>query len=438
MWALNYNAEIAERGYNHVRVRGSDEEDADGDFEIVDADADDGLDADADADEELEWGPDSTELVRNPDQARADHEKTLRNAKKSRFEGSGVKHLIKPRAASTSGPVQTPNPPKKRSIPREYNGANHVLQSVRGRVQVPEMDETELRVYEAERRAQDAESRSLMLESVVASRLDQMDGTPASTPTLGMPVASSMGSTSDHVYAEHNPFEDMARVEGAGDLFNGGIPQYTSVRDQDTNVDAIRSSRVHEGDPFANWIDVVGPDGTVTGSIAGPDPDETQTRNKGGRPSKPGSTAAKQRASAKRRYHEDKAHGIGHKHQKPVELELDRERVELTPVSVPAPAQKKAKAKPKAKPLNLDAAAIVADIIAKLDAENEKKRQARKRVVPKNKIARELGKKTGVLVTREGAVIADERAAAIARARRANPKMVRDADQKRRESRAIN
>jgi hypothetical protein len=80
----------------------------------------------------------------------------------------------------------------------------------------------------------------------------------------------------------------------------------------------------------------------------------------------------------------------------------------------------------------------VADIIAKLDAENEKKRQARKRVVPKNKIARELGKKTGVLVTREGAVIADERAAAIARARRANPKMVRDADQKRRESRAIN
>ncbi|WP_438451080.1 hypothetical protein, partial [Listeria monocytogenes] len=71
------------------------------------------------------------------------------------------------------------------------------------------MDETELRVYEAERRAQDAESRSLMLESVVASRLDQMDGTPASTPTLGMPVASSMGSTSDHVYAEHNPFEDM-------------------------------------------------------------------------------------------------------------------------------------------------------------------------------------------------------------------------------------
>ncbi|WP_438451312.1 hypothetical protein, partial [Listeria monocytogenes] len=92
-----------------MRVRGSDEEDADGDFEIVDADADDGLDADADADEELEWGPDSTELVRNPDQARADHEKTLRNAKKSRFEGSGVKHLIKPRAASTSGPVQTPN-----------------------------------------------------------------------------------------------------------------------------------------------------------------------------------------------------------------------------------------------------------------------------------------------------------------------------------------
>lgn len=87
MWALNYNAEIAERGYNHVRVRGSDEEDADGDFEIVDADADDGLDADADADEELEWGPDSTELVRNPDQARADHEKHLEMLKNRVLRG---------------------------------------------------------------------------------------------------------------------------------------------------------------------------------------------------------------------------------------------------------------------------------------------------------------------------------------------------------------
>ncbi|QBX06734.1 hypothetical protein H1O16_gp321 [Burkholderia phage BcepSaruman] len=396
---------------------------------------------DEDADD-WEWGPGPE--VREDSQASGELDDDFM-LDISESESGGVKHLIKPVPAQSTDPVYPRTKPKKRPVAPIFNEENYALRALQATQQGLEIDPQDQARLDAEQRAELAESRVLMLESTLSNRNGVIDANSQELTTPKQSVSSYSTPIGAQTGTGTPTQSDKELSDLFGDIGAAGVGVTAEGEKHRNPVQSQNSTTIGVGiDPFADWIDVVHADGTGSESQLSTEPIPVLEKNKGGRPKKAGSTAAKQRDSARRRHEQDKLLGVGHQHRKAPELESDMQELseaEVQELHKPKVKKKVVKARAKAKTQDaVDRKKAKEELAASVLDSLKQAAKAGEIRTSQRKLGREIERKTGVLVTRGklARVIVDERAQKIAKARRQNPGMVKQADEKRRESRTVN